>query len=168
MKRDSATSHAMGIILMVVITLIVAAILVAMILSMPLLQYSFTPTIFTITSIQSADEITQQLNHDSRVIILHTGTAIYQNKNLKAQFYKNGVQVNANIGTMNGHDFISTSHTGVQWMGGMGCSGATWTPGEMTGIDFSDGTFHPGDSVRVDIIDKSTNQVISRHIYRME
>jgi hypothetical protein len=168
MQRDSATSPAMGNILMLVIVIILAAILVAMILSMPLLQYSFTPAIFIITSIESVDEITQQSSDDSRVILLHTGTAIYQNKNLKAQFYKNGIQVDANIGTMNGHDFISTSHNGVQWMGGMGCSGVTWTPGEMICIDFSDETFHPGDSVRVDIIDKSMNQVISRHIYRMQ
>jgi hypothetical protein len=158
----------MGNILMLIIIFILAAILVAMILSMPLLQYSFTPAIFTITRIESVDEITQQRCDDSRVILLHTGTAIYQNKNLKAQFYKNGIQVDANIATMNGHDFISTIHTGVQWMGGMGCSGMTWTPGEMICIDFADGTFHPGDSVRVDIIDKSMNQVISRHIYRMQ
>ena len=168
MQRDSATTHTMGNILMLIIIFILAAILIAMILSMPLLQYSFTPAIFTITRIESVDEITQQRCDDSRVILLHTGTAIYQNKNLKAQFYKNGIQVDANIATMNGHDFISTIHTGVQWMGGMGCSGMTWTPGEMICIDFSDGTFHPGDSVRVDIIDKSMNQVISRHIYRMQ
>jgi hypothetical protein len=168
MHRDSAISPAMGQILMLVITLILAAIIVAIILAMPLLPYSYPPAIFTITGIESVDEITQQLCDDSRVILLHTGTAIYQNKNLKAQFFKNGIQVNAYIDTMHGYDFIPTSHNGVQWMGGMGCSGEMWTPGEMMCIDFSDGTFHNGDSVRVDIIDKSMNQVISRHIYRMQ
>jgi len=167
MHRESATSHTIGIILMVVITVILVAIIAAMILSMPLLHYSVTPIppIITITRIESVDEITKQLTYDSRVILLHSGIIPYQNDNLKAQFYKNGVQVNANIATLNGHDFISTSHIGVQWIGYAGCSGATWAPGEMSAIDLNDGTFHPGDTAQIDIIDKSTNQVISRHSY---
>ena len=171
MQRDSATSPPMGNILMLVITIILAAIVAALIFFLPPIQYSVTPipAIFTITSIESTDEITGKLNYDSRVIILHTGIANYQNKNLKAQFYKNGVQVNANIQTLNGADFINpTVHTGVQWMGGMGCKGEMWTPGEMTAIDFTDGTFRPGDSVQVDIIDSTTNQIISRHTCRVK
>jgi len=154
---------------MVVMVIILVAIIAASILSMPILQYSITPTpaIITITRIESVDEITKQLTYDSRVILLHSGIVPYQNNNLKAQFYRNGKKVNANIATMNGHDFISTSHMGVQWMGGMGCSGLTWTPGEMVCIDFSDGTFHPGDTVQVDIIDNSTIQIISRHSFRL-
>jgi len=169
MHREPAVSHTTGTILMVIVTIILFAIIAAILLSMPSLQYSFTPipAIFTITLIESTDEITKQLNYDSRVIIMHTGTATYQNNNLKALFFKNGIQVNANIETMNGHDFISTSHTGVQWMGGMGCSGATWIPGEMTCIDLQDRTFRPDDVVRLDIIDISKDKVISRNFYRM-
>jgi FlaG/FlaF family flagellin (archaellin) len=170
MRRDPAVSPVMANILMVFITLILVAIIIAMILSMPSLQYSFAPTpaIFIITDIANSDEITGELTLDSRVILLHKGTVSYQNKNLKAQFYRNRALVNANIATMNGHDFISTSHIGVQWMGGMGCEGSMWTPGEMTAIDFTDGTFRQGDSVQVDIIDKSINTVISRHTYRVK
>jgi hypothetical protein len=65
---------------------------------------------------------------------------------------------------MNGHDFISTSHTGIQWIGGSGSAGATWTPGEQICIDFSDGTFRPGDKVQMDIIDKISNITISRYM----
>jgi len=170
MQRDSAMSPVMATTLLVAITIILVAVVAAMLLTMPLLQFSFAPipTIFAITSIESTDEITKQLNDDSRVILLHTGTKTYLNKNLKALFYKNGVQVNANIQTLNGHDFISTVHTGVQWIGGMGCEGLTWTPGEMTAIDLTDGTFRPGDSVQLDIIDNSTKTVISRHSYRLK
>lgn len=169
MQRESAGSPTTATILLLAITLILAAIVAAMLLNMLSFQYSFAPfpAIITITRIESIDEITSQLTYDSRVILLHSGIVPYQNNNLKAQFYKNGVQVNANIGTLNGHDFISTSHVGVQWMGGMGCSGTTWTPGEMVCIDFSDGTFRAGDTVRVDIIDNSTSQIISRHSFRM-
>ncbi len=48
------------------------------------------PEIFTITSIESVDEITGHLNFDSRVILLHTGQNAYQNRNLTAKFFKNG------------------------------------------------------------------------------
>ena len=170
MHRDYALSPVIATTLMVAITIILVAIIAAMIFFLPSVQYFFAPfpAIFTITSIESTDEITGILNYDSRVILRHTGTATYQNKNLRAQFYKNGEQVGANIQTLNGHDFISTIHTGVQWMGGMGCEGAMWTPGEMTAIDFTDGTFRPGDSVQVDIIDSTTSQIISRHSYRVK
>jgi len=124
------------------------------------------PEIFTITAIESTDEITGHMNFDSRVILLHTGVTDYKNDNLRARFFKNGQPVSGSIVTMNGHDFISTSHFGVQWMGGSGCSGTTWNPGERICIDFSDGTFHPGEHVRVDIIDKERNLVISQHIYQ--
>ena len=118
------------------------------------------------SSIQDVDEITGHLNYDSRLLLLHTGTADYQNRNLAASIVKNGERVSCNILTMNGHDFISTSHHGVQWMGGSGCSGDTWSPHEQICIDFSDGTFHPGDLVQIDIIDKSSNIIISRHSFR--
>jgi hypothetical protein len=153
---------------MVAVTILLA-LLVILLFQMPSLEYTIgmVPAIFTITRIDNVDEITGHLNYDSRVMLIHTGTLNYQNNNLKAKFYRNGQPVNAYIATMNGHDFISTSHAGVQWMGGSGCSGSMWTPGEMTAIDFTDGTFHSGDSVQVDIIDKSTSRVISRHVYRM-
>ncbi len=126
------------------------------------------PEIFTITSIESVDEITGHLNFDSRVILLHTGKIAYQNRNLTAKFFKNGQPVSCSITTMNGHDFIDTIHWGVQWIGGMGCSGATWSPGEMIRMDFTDGTFHPGDRVQVDILDKNRNEIISRYVFRYE
>jgi hypothetical protein len=169
MLRQDGTSQTTGIMLMILVTILLAAIIIALLLSMPSLQYSFAPipAIFTMTLIESTDEITKQLNYDSRVLIMHTGTETYQNNNLKALFFRNGIQLNANIETMNGHDFISTSHTGVQWMGGMGCSGATWIPGEMTRIDLEDRTFRPGDIVRLDIIDKSQDKIISRNFYKI-
>ena len=126
------------------------------------------PEIFTITSIESVDEITGHLNFDSRVILLHSGEIAYQNRNLTAKFLRNGQPVSCAITTMNGHDFIDTVHWGVQWMGGMGCSGATWSPGAMIRIDFTDGTFHPGDRVQVDIFNKNGNEIISRYIFRYE
>jgi hypothetical protein len=123
------------------------------------------PVIFAITAVENIDELTGAMNFDSRVLLRHTGTKDYQNKELKAKFFRNSQPVICTIATLNGHDFISTSHTGIQWMGGSGCSGISWSPGEQICIDFSDGTFHPGDKIQMDIIDKGTNTTISRHFY---
>lgn len=151
---------------MVAITIILS-LLVLLFFHMPPLDYDINPipAIFTITNILHDDEITGVTNYDSRMILLHTGTISYENANLRANLFKNGQPVGCVIETLNGNDFISTVHLGVQWMGGAGCSGTIWAPGEMTAIDFTDGTFQPGDSVQIDIVDKSTNQVISRHVY---
>ena len=167
MQRDSATSPAMGNILMVVITIILAAILAAMIFFLPPIQYSVTPipAIFVITNVIHVDDYTGKLNYDSRLIITHMGTISYKNSNLKATVYRNGKPLNCVIETLNGTEFINTVHYGVQWIGYAGCKGATWTPGEMSAIDLNDGTFHPGDTAQIDINDKSTNRVISRHSY---
>jgi hypothetical protein len=164
-KKDKAVSDSFGVILMVAVTLLLALLVLLMINIQPFGWNMETgiPEIFTITAIESTDEITGRLNFDSRVILLHTGERTYQNNNLTAKFFKNGQMVLGTIITMDGHNFIGTSHYGVQWMGGMGCSGATWSPGERICIDFTDGTFHPGDRVRVDITEKNSNLIISRY-----
>ncbi len=169
-RQDDASSYPIGVILLVAITFLLALVVLLMLQIQPLAwnMEKEIPVIFTITSIKSVDELTGHLNYDSRVLLIHAGKGDVQNKNLKARFFKNGQPVSCTIATMNGHDFISTSHIGVQWMGGSGCSGATWSPGEQICIDFSDGTFHPGDRVQMDIIDKSTNFTISRHVYTSE
>ena len=163
-----ASSYPVGVILLVAITCLLALLVLLMVQFQPfaLDMEKQIPAIFTITSIQGVDEITGHLNYDSRLILLHTGTTDYQNRNLRAGVKKNGEQVSCTISTMNGHDFISTSHNGVQWMGGPGCSGETWSPREQIAIDFSDGTFHPGDLVQIDVIDKVTNTTLSRHAFR--
>jgi hypothetical protein len=169
-RNDDATSYQIGVILSVVITVILALIVLLLLQVQP---FSWNmekgiPVIFTITSIESVDEMTGHMNYDSRVLLLHTGKTDVQNKNLKAIFSKNGQLVPCVIATMNGNDFISTIHTGVQWMGGPGCSGALWSQGEPLCIDFSDGTFHPGDKVQMDIVDKETNAIISRYEYQYD
>lgn len=155
---------------MVAVTILLALLLLLMLSVQPFFWYmpKEIPVIFTITAIERTDEITGHLNFDSRVILLHTGEIVYQNRNLTAEFFKNGQPVSCRIITMNGHDFIDTAHFGVQWMGGSGCSGATWNPGERICIDFTDGTFHPGDKVQVDILDKNSEAIISQHIFRYE
>lgn len=167
-SNTDAVSYPVGVILLMAVTFLLALLVLLMVQITP---FSWTmekeiPVIFTITAIQGVDELTGRLNYDSRMLLLHTGSADYQNRNLKAEIVKNGERVPCSITTMNGYDFISTSHTGVQWIGGSGCSGETWSPNERMSIDFSDGTFHPGDLVQIDVIDKTTDVTLSRHEFR--
>lgn len=166
-RDDDASSYPIGVILLVAITFLLALLILLMI-QIPSFRVNMEkeiPVIFAITSVENIDELTGTMNFDSRVLLRHTGTEEYQNKNLKAKFFRNEQPVTCTVATLNGHDFISTSHTGIQWMGGSGCSGITWSPGEQICIDFSDGTFHPGDRIQMDIIDNGTNTTISRHFY---
>lgn len=165
--NSDAASYPVGIILLIVITFVLALLVLLMVQFVPfsLNMEREIPAIFAITAIKGVDEITGHLNYDSRMILLHAGTADYQNRNLKARIVKNGDLVPCSIDTMNGHDFISTPHYGVQWMGGSGCSGETWSPREQISLDFTDGTFHPGDRIQIDIIDKISNVTISRSVY---
>lgn len=170
MKNEDGSSHTIAIILVVAITIILFAIILLFCLRfIPQTVWNITaiPAIFVITNVAHVDDYNGKLNYDSRLIITHKGTTSYNNSNLKATIYRNSKPLNCVIGTLNGNEFIKTAHYGVQWIGYAGCSGTTWSPGEMSAIDLTDGTFHPGDTAQIDIIDKSTNQVISRHAYRI-
>jgi len=164
---DHGTVHAQATILMVAITVLLA-LLVYLLFRMPPLDWaaplSSPPPLFVITSIiHESDRPPYGINYDSRVILYHNGTVRFENDDLKAVFYRNGAPVACSIETLNGHLFIGTHHTGVEKMWGFGCSSPYWNPGERIGIDLTDGTFRPGDRVRVDIIQKSTARVVSRH-----
>jgi len=161
-KNDQAVSPVIGVILMVVLVILLAALLL---LSIQLPSFEFPPkdpSFIEIRRFYHEDE-KGRLNYDSRVTLYHNGTEELDNSKLKAEFYCNGKKLAAVIDTMNGHEFITTHHQGVQTMGGLGCTGITWSPGEKIIIDFSDGTFHPRDQVRVDIFMKTSGVLVSRY-----
>jgi len=163
-----AVSHTQAVILLIAITILLA-LLVLLMLRFPEFSWnapSEPPEIIIITSVYHvSDRPPNAMNYDSRVILRHNGTERLENDALAAAFYRNEEPVNCRIETLNGHLFISTRHYGVEVMWGSGCSGTYWNPGEKTGIDFTDGTFRPGDRVRVDVIEKSTGNVVSRHTF---
>jgi hypothetical protein len=142
---------------------ILLALLVLLMFRMPSLEWE-NPSFLKIQAIYSTNEH-GQLNYDSRVLLCHMGTDSLENDKMRALFYRNDIAVPCRISTMNGHNFIPTVHIGVQTMAGMGCSGPTWEPGEKIIIDFTDGTFRPGDRVRMDVFYKPTNVRISSHSY---
>lgn len=153
---------------MVALGIILAAIILSqlMMFNFVLQNSTSVPEIFKITTIRHVNEH-GVLNYDSRMVLIHTGTENYPNRNLMAKIFKNAVPLNFVIATLNGNDYINHAHTtGVHIIGGPGCSGDLWTPGEMTYIEFSHGTFHPGDSVTFEVYDCTTKQLVSRHVYR--
>ncbi len=160
--RD-ATSHTTATILLVAITIILA-LLVLLMFRMPAFEWYKPPSFLEIQDVYGVNE-QGVLNYDSRVLLCHTGTASLKNDDLKALFYRNDVLLPCRISTMNGHNFIPTVHIGVQTMGGPGCSGPTWEPREKIIIDFTDGTFHPGDRVRMDVFSRSTGALVSSHAH---
>lgn len=163
--NTQAVSQPVGILLLVAITVILAA-LVLLLIHIPSFDVGMivTPSIFQIIGVYHQDE-QGRVNYDSRIILINSGTKSFENKNLKADFFRNGTKIPAVIETMNGDLFISTHHQGIQTMGGLGCSGPTWLPLEKISIDFSDGTFHPGDQIRIDIFLKSTGKLLSSHCF---
>jgi hypothetical protein len=158
-------SETIGTFLLVGITMLLA-ILVLLLFHMPSMTWDGrVQPVIQISGIYHQSEISPfQMNFDSRIVLVHNGTTSFENRLLKAKIYKNDVLLPATLTTLNGHDFISTTHYGVQWIGGSGCSGSTWAYGERLVIDLSDGTLHPNDRVRVEILSSPLNSLISRDI----
>jgi len=165
MPGDNAASNPIGNILIIAITFVIAAVILSQLLQMQSIFDPTPPVIFEITKIRHVNDA-GVLTYDSRVMLVNVGTADYKNRNLMAKIYRNDIPLTFIIASMNGNDYIAHYHTkGVDIMGGPGCSGTTWSPGEMLYIDFKDRTFHPEDTVRVEVYDKTTNQIISSDTY---
>ncbi|MBN1194368.1 MAG: hypothetical protein JXA08_03320 [Methanomicrobiaceae archaeon] len=162
---ERASSQVTATILLVGLT-IVLALLVLLFFKLPALSWGSPapPAVFVVCFIGHYDEThPTHLNYDSRIVLEHRGTTDVENSMLSAEIYANDALLPCRIETMNGHDFISTPHYGVQRMWGSGCSSLVWRPGEKTGVDLADGSIHPGDTIRVDILQNPTGVVISRH-----
>ena len=164
-SSERAVSPAVADILMVGIVMILA-IFVLLLFHMPSF-YFLEPEVPSDLQIKGVYHVNEYgyLNYDSRVIIVNNGIESYENGALYAEFYRNGEKLSCIIETMNGYDFISTHHYGIQTMGGSGCSGSNWNPHEKIALDFTDFTFRPGDIIKMDIFRHPSNELISRHLY---
>ena len=120
------------------------------------------PAIFKITNIRHTNE-NGILNYDSYMVVINSGEITYNTQNLYAKTYRNGILLDSVITTMNGHDFISSHHFGIQYIVGM--TGQKWNSQQRIGIDFKDRTFHPDDVVIFEVYDITTDQIISRDTY---
>jgi len=105
------------------------------------------------------------LNYNSVMTIRNGGKIPYLNRNLYAKTYCNGVRLICDIPTLNGHDFIPVHPCGIQTLGGLGSRGYYWYPDATIDIDYSQGTFHPSDTVTFEVYDRATGRIISRSVY---
>ncbi|HNX18112.1 MAG TPA: type IV pilin [Methanoregula sp.] len=161
---ETAASQSIGIILMLTVTIILAALVLLLMVQLPYQYEESVPAIFKITKIRHEND-SGRMTYDSRMVVGNTGNTGYQNMNLYALTYRNEELLASTIKTVNGHDFISTHHYKIQNLGGAGSCGATWDPGELIYIDYTDRTFHPGDVVTFEVYDVVTDKIISRHTY---
>ncbi|PKL58412.1 MAG: hypothetical protein CVV34_02420 [Methanomicrobiales archaeon HGW-Methanomicrobiales-5] len=162
-KKNEATSPVIGGILTIAITMVLA-VLILLLCHIPnfALPDTEAPAIFKITNIRHTNE-NGILNYDSYMVVINSGEITYNTQNLYAKTYRNGILLDSVITTMNGHDFISSHHFGIQYIVGM--TGQKWNSQQRIGIDFKDRTFHPDDVVIFEVYDITTDQIISRDTY---
>lgn len=162
--NERALSHTHATLLMVALTIILAALLLLMLLAM-IPSWSWAepaqPPVIITDIIHTSTE-TGKMKHASRVFLLNNGSTVYKNDDLRAVFYRNG-QLAAIVQTLNGYLLIKSHHDGVRYLRYEGCRSPYWNPGEEMEVDLTDGTLIPGVKVTVEIIDKKTEKVISKH-----
>lgn len=151
---------------MVAVTVILAAIVAAFLFWLPHFCDPFPPALFQVIEVHDFDEGGTVLNYDSRVLIRNLGTRNVPNRDITAAFYSDNVRVNCRLVNFHGEDDVESHHFGIQRVKGAGCRGETWEAGTSVLIDFTDRTFMPGKTVRVNIIDLRTNCIISSHSFR--
>ncbi|MBP2132807.1 flagellin-like protein [Methanomicrobium sp. W14] len=162
-ERESGISPVVAVILIVAITVILAVLVYLFCMNIHIPGYTPSdevPTIFEIRKISSDPP-----KYESKIILINSGMKPYDNSLLEAEIYSNGNLLGCVINTMHGHDFIPTRHFFVKTMWGLGCSDFYWNPGEKTGLDLTDGLIKPGDRIKVEILTKPDDKVISTDTY---
>lgn len=166
-RHGDAVSPVLGVILMVAVTVLLAAIILALLSWLPLLCDPFPSNDIRIVGFYDYDERSGHLfNYDSRIVLQNFGSKDLPNRQITGAFYRDGVRVRCNLESFHGGDPPHSIHTGYETMGGVGCQGETWEVGAKIVIDFNNGTFLPGQLVRVDIIDIGTGCVISSDSFK--
>ncbi|WP_460007280.1 hypothetical protein [Methanogenium cariaci] len=157
-ESEHAASHMIGHLLMVII-MVIAAIFILQSIHLPELDWEYPepPVIFSITSIKSIPP-----TFESGIYLRNIVKKDFQNRELSAKIYCNGELLPCTIETLSITDFINTVHNGVEKLKGQGGRSGIWNYNQMLIMDLSNGFIHPGDIIRVDIIETATDTVISR------
>jgi flagellin-like protein len=163
---ESGISPATGAILLVAITIALAMIVLLMFSfpDMDPLKDPDVPVIFEITEIRDTNP-QGVVNHDSFMKLVNIGTRAYDNRKLYAKTYRNGVLLPCMIPFINFNDFIDVHPNGIETIGGPGTGNYHWNPGAEIFVDYSDGTFRPGNVVTFEVYNRTNNRIISRDIY---
>jgi len=165
---EHAVSAVTGVVLLTGITILLMTLVLLICLGFRLPSAEpDVPDVFRITNVNHFDR-NGKLDYNSYITLENTEKKSYQNHYLYVKLFVNDVPSSAKLPTLNGDAFCHCVHTGVQNIGGLGTNGnmkystSRWYGGQKIFIDFSDGTFRPGDTVRIEIYDSNTNKILSR------
>ncbi len=156
-SRDPADSNTTGHMLLIALAVLLGVILLAVCLAFLsgfFGEQSLAPSLFKVTSVIHTSP-SGTMNLASRIFIENTVMTDFKNRDLMAEFYRNGKELYAKIYTLHGEGFIPTQHIGVATMGGSGCRGEYFSPGEKIEINLKNGQYHPGDMVELRIYEKT-------------
>lgn len=164
---ENAESQPVAVVLIVAITIILSAILLCHIFYIPAWYGDEIPSVYQITSVRHTNSH-GVLNYESYLVLTNTGTVARKNRDLFVKTYVNGIETHCNIPTLNANEFCSSTHTDVQTIGSLGSDGSPtsslsrWYQGQPIAIDYQNGIFHPGDTITIDVYDKTTGSIVSR------
>lgn len=159
MRQEDGDSPVLGHVLIIGLVIILGAILLLAYLGMLngfFSSFALAPSPIQITSVlHTTPQGAMKLA--SRVFVKNTNTVEYKNGDLMAVFLRNGEELFAEIHTLHGEGFIPTQHYGVSTIGGSGCRGDYFSPGEMIEINLKNGYYAPGDEVELRIYQRSSD-----------
>jgi hypothetical protein len=153
-RRDPSLSQLQGLLLMVAITVILAALLLAYLMGLFWFESGCEcnpPSPIKITMIDNAR--TSAGRYKSVVTIQNTAPYPFPNDDLRLDLLINGEKFRE-VSTLNGHNFISSHHYGVQTIGGLGTQNQNMIPRSLITINFADNTIYPNELVTVRIYQK--------------
>lgn len=128
------------------------------------------PVIFKIASVTYNPD-TDGIHVRGYVVITNTRDENYRNRYLKVVTYVNDKLADCSIPTLNNDLFDRLDHHGVWHLVGVGTWGnrdfqtSVWPGHSDIAIEYAQGIMHPEDSVTLEFIDTTTDQIISRDTY---
>lgn len=155
MQYNKAESSTLGDLLIIAIVVIVIGLFLAILwnlFSLNLYDNALAPPIIKIIGINHGGE-----SLESQVVIRSYSGEELDNDRLMTFIQVNGIELLARINTLQGHDFIPTRHLGVKTIGGSGCRGQFFSPGESIVIDLKNGYIKPHDKVELLIYQRSSD-----------
>ena len=170
MPDDEGISATIATVLMIGIMVVLAAAAFTLLVHLTTLDPGAGDRVqyLPIVSVDHRSELPPYpLVYDSRITLIHLGNRELPNRELRVVILKNRIPLSTGVPTLNGHEFIPLHPAGIQWIGGAGTQGDSWSPGEEVQMDFADGTFQAGDLVTVRIIHGPSGTIVSEDSVRV-
>ena len=169
-QGDDGVSPVIATLLLIALILIICAVLAAICMALisPSTGESLLspPEILAIESVNHHND--EKLTFASKVKLRNIGTKPLWNSDYRAEVYIEDTKQYVIIKTLKADEFIPTQHFGISTISGSGPTGYEWEPGNSGVFDLLDGMVQPGFMLRIDIIRKEDDEVISRSRFRVQ